>query len=197
MGRVKPALPIYERENKDMMPKDVEVGKEVMYEGQEWLVTKRVDNPGYAVIQRNGEEKRIPYGKLKPKKAPKTWSGLKSLVKTPGMEDFIEYLRTPEANTTLYFKVPTTREEAVREQYSRFTGQELVEGQGFHVYEEGANKQGAEGSVHFVPPAEYPKEVVELLSPDGTGHINHLGFVWLMVQEEFRVNRSLTLTADL
>jgi len=62
-----------------MMPKDVEVGKEILYENQEWLVTKRVDNPGYAVIQRGGEEKRIPYGKLKLKKQPKVTRGMQRL----------------------------------------------------------------------------------------------------------------------
>jgi hypothetical protein len=107
-----------------------------------------------------------------------------------GTKEFIAYLRTPAAHCTLELEARNPDFDVpIREQYKRETGEELVEGKGYRIAPHSANKQGSEGSVRFTALAEYPPDVVELLSPDGTGHINHIGFVWLLVKEGFRVAR--------
>jgi hypothetical protein len=107
-----------------------------------------------------------------------------------GIREFIAYLHTPGAHCTLELEARNPDfDSPIREQYTRETGEELVEGKGYRIAPYSANKQGSEGSVRFEPLAEYPANVVELLSPDGTGHINHIGFVWLLVKEGFRVSR--------
>ena len=107
-----------------------------------------------------------------------------------GTKEFVAYLRTPEAHCTLELEARNPDfDTPIREQYKRETGEELVEGKGYRIAPHSADKQGSEGSVRFTALAEYPPDVVELLSPDGTGHINHIGFVWLLVKEGFRVVR--------
>lgn len=109
---------------------------------------------------------------------------------TPEIEDFITYLHTPEANCSLYLEARNPDfEEAIREQYKRLSGEELMLGEGFNVAPHSASKQGSEGSVKFTALQAYPKEIQEMLSPDGTGHINHISFVWLLVEKGFKVSR--------
>jgi len=109
---------------------------------------------------------------------------------TENLSTFVDYLRTPEANCTLYLEARNPDfEQPIRDKYKSITDENLMENFGFNVAPFSANKQGSEGSVRFNPPPEYPDEVRKILSPDGTGHINHIEFVWLLVREGFRVIR--------
>ena len=109
---------------------------------------------------------------------------------TENLSTFIDYLRTPEANCSLYLEARNPDfEQYIRDKYKSVTGEDLMEDFGFNVAPFTANKQGSEGSVRFNPPAEYSDDVRKLLSPDGTGHINRIDFVWLLVREGFRVTR--------
>jgi len=146
-----------------------------------------------ARISEQGIEFSVRTAQLKEKKAKPIARYLASLnmnCNAVGNKEFIAYLRTPEAHCTLEIESRNPDfDSPIREQYKRETGDELVEGRGYRIAPHSANKQGSEGSVRFTALAEYPPDVVELLSPDGTGHINHIGFVWLLVKEGFRVAR--------
>ena len=107
---------------------------------------------------------------------------------TDDLIPFIEYLRTDAANCKLYFKVILgERADMLRDQYLELTGEELTEGVGFSVQDD--NKQGAEGQVTFNPPTNLPAAVKEYLAPGLTDKINIISFVWLLVEQGFRVTR--------
>lgn len=128
--------------------------------------------------------------RLKAKASARYLTALNLDCSAAGTKEFIAYLRTPAAHCTLELEARNPDfDTPIREQYRRETGEELVEGKGYRIAPHSADKQGSEGSVRFTALAEYPPDVVELLSPDGTGHINHIGFVWLLVKEGFRVVR--------
>jgi hypothetical protein len=146
-----------------------------------------------ARISEQGIEFSVRTKQLKEKKAKASARYLTALnldCSAAGTKEFIAYLRTPAAHCTLELEARNPDfDTPIREQYRRETGEELVEGKGYRIAPHSADKQGSEGSVRFTALAEYPPDVVELLSPDGTGHINHIGFVWLLVKEGFRVVR--------
>ncbi len=109
---------------------------------------------------------------------------------TPATQDFITYLRTPEAHCLLGLEARNEREdENLRKQYRDLTGEELVEGEGYHVAPISADKHGPEGRVTFNVPAEVPVEIAERMVQK-EGLINHLDFLWLLVQEGFRIKRA-------
>jgi hypothetical protein len=111
---------------------------------------------------------------------------------TGGIQPFVEYLKSSEAGTLLELEARNADiDAAIRKQYFALTGEELVEGKGYRVAPDSAGKQGSEGSVRFVAmhPLSYPREIRDILSPDGTGHINRIDFVWMLVKEGFRVTR--------
>lgn len=115
---------------------------------------------------------------------------LRETTLTESLSTFIDYLRTPKSNCLLYLEARNPDfEQPIRDKYKSITGEDLIDNFGFNVAPFTANKQGSEGSVRFNPPTEYPEDIRKMLSPDGTGHINHLGFVWLLVREGFRVSR--------
>jgi hypothetical protein len=113
---------------------------------------------------------------------------LKPLATCPSVDAFIERIRN---GYRLYAKTRAgTRARLFKDQYFNITGKSLVEGQGFSVYEDGANKQGAEGCVYF--PKELllavPEELSGMVKQDKAGNpkINYLGFYWLCVTSGFR-----------
>lgn len=123
-------------------------------------------------------------------KPAKTPVFLRTATMTPEMGGFIDYLRTPEAKCSLYLEARNPdHADAIKSQYAQLTGEELSEGTGFNIAPFTAGKQGSEGSVRFTALSEYPQDIKKILSPDGQGHINRIGFVWLLVREGFRVAR--------
>lgn len=122
---------------------------------------------------------------------PRAHRSLKIKTLTTDLASFVNYLRTPEANTRLYLEAQDqTMDGPIRDQYRRLTnGEELILGAGYHVAPESAKKQGCEGSVTFIPPAQMPDEVLRMM-PQRHGLINHIDFVWLLVEQGFRVTRA-------
>lgn len=115
---------------------------------------------------------------------------LRETTLTPSLSTFIDYLRTPESNCSLYLEARNPDFELpIRDKYKSLTGEDLMDNFGFNVAPFTANKRGSEGSVRFTPPCAYADDVRKLLSPDDTGHINRIDFVWLLVREGFRVAR--------
>jgi hypothetical protein len=113
---------------------------------------------------------------------------LKPLATCPNVDAFIEKLR---GVYRLYAKTRSgTRARLFKDQYFNLTGKSLVEGQGFSVYEDGANKQGAEGCVYFPKEllSSVPEELSGMVKQDKAGNpkINYLGFYWLCVTSGFR-----------
>ena len=132
----------------------------------------------------------VKNSQLKEDKAPRTPRSLCIATLTDNLRPFVDYLRTPEANTTLELEARNAdMDTAIRTQYAEISGEELTEGAGYRIAPDSASKRGSEGSVLFVPLSEYPAEVQDLLSPDGMGHINHIDFVWMLVEQGFRVRR--------
>ena len=102
---------------------------------------------------------------------------------------FLEYLKTPEANTLLTLEAQCPEMDfAVRQQYKKLTGEDLLEGGGYNVAPPTAKKQGCEGSVTFVVPAEMPLEFKDMMV-QRPGLINRIEFLWLLVEQGFRVTR--------
>ena len=123
-------------------------------------------------------------------KPTKTPAFLRTAKLTPEIGNFIDYLRTPEAKCSLYLEARNPdHADAIKDQYAQMTEEELTEGSGFNIAPFTANKQGSEGSVRFTALPEYLQDIKKVLSPDGQGHINRIGFVWLLVREGFRVAR--------
>ena len=142
------------------------------------------------ILTHDGDEFWVKTSDLKPPTAPKIPRSLRVAKFHPELQPFIDYLGTPEACTSLDLEArDASMDAAIRQQYRSLSGEELVEGAGYRIAPESARKQGSEGSVRFVPPVEYPAAVLDLLSPDGTGHINHIDFVWMLVEQGFRVTR--------
>jgi hypothetical protein len=104
---------------------------------------------------------------------------------------FIDYLRTPEAQTSLHLEAQCPEMDfAVRQQYRKLTcGAELKEGEGYHVAPSRSNKTGCEGCVTFVmPPFELPTPIKSLMV-QRPGFINRIGFVWLLIEQGFYCTR--------
>lgn len=173
-----------------------EVGDEVVFkkgcslEGIKGRITEMSLNE-VRVETETGDFRRVHPSLVKPIALPITPRHLKVLTITPDIEEFIAYLRTPEARCILELEARNSAYEMdMREQYTRLSGgHELVLGKGFRLAPLSANKQGGEGSVRFVPLQNYPEDVKELLSPDGAGHINRIPFLWLLVEKGFRIER--------
>lgn len=103
---------------------------------------------------------------------------------------FIDYLRTPAAQTKLHLEAKCPEMDyAVRDQYRKLTGgAELVEGEGYHVAPSHSRKTGCEGYVTFVVPEFIPDEV-RVLMVQRPGLINKISFVWLLIEQGFRCSR--------
>lgn len=135
-------------------------------------------------------------GKMQPYEAPKAKAfvpriprSLKVAVYEPTLEGFIAYLRTPQARTLLTLQAQCPDMDfAVRQQYHKLSGENLVEGQGYTVGLESSKKRGCEGDVSFVMPAEVPEEVTARMK-QRPGFINHIDFVWMLIGQGFRVTR--------
>ncbi len=159
----------------------------MLYKGEEVEVIATGGSQS-RIVKIGGEEWDsfwVPTEKLS---TPSTPRCLKIAELTDEMQEFIEYLRTDASNTKLYFKVIAgERADMLCDQYLEITGEELVEGVGFSIQEN--NKQGAEGQVTFNPPANIPTAVQEYLAPGLTDKINIISFVWLLVEQGFRVTR--------
>lgn len=111
---------------------------------------------------------------------------------TPEVEPFVEYLRTAEAGTKIYLEARNPKMEyAVREQYRKMTGESLVEGAGYNVAPDTARKEGCEGGVTFRMPSDesiIPADVKAMMV-QRPGFINRISFVWMLIEQGFRVTR--------
>lgn len=107
----------------------------------------------------------------------------------PEFAHFLEYLKTPAANALLTLEAQCPEMDfAVRQQYHKLTGDDLFEGAGYNVAPSTAGKQGCEGSVTFVMPDEMPLEISDMMV-QRPGLINRIEFLWLLVEQGFRVTR--------
>lgn len=138
----------------------------------------------------DGNEFTVKTTSLKPLTKPRTPRSLRVMTKSEEIQKFIDYLRTPAANTKLHLEAQVEEMDfAVREQYRKMTGgEELVEGFGYHVAPFSAGKTGCEGVVTFAPPINIPAEIKDLMV-QRPGLINRISFVWLLVEEGFRASR--------
>jgi len=159
----------------------------MLYKGEE-VVVLATGGSQSRIVKVGGEDWEgfwVPTQKLSTPSIPRC---LRIVDLTDELKEFIEYLRTNAANTKLYFKVISgERADMLCNQYFELTGEELVEGVGFSIQDE--NKQGAEGQVTFNPPPVIPDAVKEYLAPGLTDKINIISFVWLLVEQGFRVTR--------
>lgn len=128
--------------------------------------------------------------KPQPKRRP---TSLTVMEMSDPLKPFVEYLKTPEAQTKLMLEAQCEEMDfAVRKQYAALTGGDRLElGHGYNVAPPSAGKQGCEGSVTFKMPENLeliPSEVVGMMT-QRKGLINRIGFVWLLVEQGFRVTR--------
>ena len=126
-----------------------------------------------------------------PKKRRPTSLAITQMTET--LKPFVDYLTTPEAQTKLSIEAQCEEMDyAVRRQYAALTGGgELHLGYGYNVAPNSAGKQGCEGSVTFkMPdnPAVIPAEVTAMMT-QRPGLINRIGFVWMLVDVGFRIER--------
>jgi len=107
----------------------------------------------------------------------------------PEYAQFLEYLKTPAAKCLLTLEAQNPEMDlAIRQQYQKLTGDELVEGSGYNVAPNTANKQGCEGSVTFVVPDELPLAIRDMMV-QRSGLVNRIEFLWMLVEQGFRITR--------
>jgi hypothetical protein len=182
-------------------------GQKVMYNDSVWIITNAKHYPTMLDLKMKSPKVQLVLGTGKTKEqavAPEhllraltpeeleleglDLGFLKAIATCPNVDAFIEKLRS---DYRLYAKTKSgTRARLFKDQYFTLTGKPLVEGQSFSVYEDGANKHGAEGCVYF--PKELlsavPEELSGMVKQDKAGNpkINYLGFYWLCVTSGFR-----------
>jgi len=107
----------------------------------------------------------------------------------PEYVHFLEYLKTPAANCLLTLEAQCPEMDfAVRQQYLKLTGEHLVEGKGYNVAPNTAGKQGCEGSVTFIVPPEMPLAIKDMMV-QRPGLVNRIEFLWMLVEQGFRITR--------
>ena len=174
-----------------MKREDLSIGDTVIYNGLSVVLTevRGLTSSGYQAVEPRNAFSTMENKKLKPVKTPTKPRYLEIAKSIPEIQDFIAYLRTPEAHCLLGLEARDERADSeIRKQYRDLTGEELVEGEGYHVAPLSAGKQGCEGYVTFNVPAVIPEEI-SVRMVQRSGLINHLDFLWMLVQEGFRITR--------
>jgi len=163
------------------------MGELALYHGIEVEVLERRQSSSTIVL--SGDQCTVNNKSLKPVKVPAKPRYLEIAKSIPEIQDFIVYLRTPEACCLLGLEARDERaDNGIRKQYRDLTGEELIEGEGYNVAPLSAGKQGCEGYVTFVVPAVIPEEIsVRMVQREGL--INHLDFLWMLIKEGFRIKR--------
>lgn len=140
------------------------------------------------IFKGEDDTKTVDNKRLFPIPVPKVPRYLSEMPVTDATYKLITYLRLPGIFLRMYLKardsVTAVKLEA---NYFSITGENLVEGTGYSI--QNTNKQGNEASVFFMLRDDMPVEFNDILSPDGTGHVNRIDFFWLCVRAGFRVNR--------